>query len=63
MDGCLLYFTNVPEQILYIELRKGFEVCDMLPNVYLSAQKMIEVWYFGLHIIAIFEIKANLCKH
>lgn len=60
VDACSFYFTNVPEQILYVELRKGFEVCDMF-DVYLSTQKMIEVWYFNLYIIAMFEMKANLC--
>jgi len=63
VDGCSFYFTNVLEQILYVEFRKRVKVCDMLSDVYLSAQKIIDVWYFGLHIITMFEIKANLCKH
>lgn len=30
------YFTNVPLDITYVELRQGFEVCGLMEDVYLA---------------------------
>lgn len=42
------YFTNVLELIPYVELRKGFEVCGMLFDVYLSKRRNSRGEVFGL---------------
>ena len=35
------YFTNVPEDISYIALRQGFEVCGILEDVYLAKKRNV----------------------
>ena len=35
-DTTSFYFTNIPSNIQYVELRKGLEVCGILTNVFIS---------------------------
>jgi len=35
------YFTHVPEDISYIALRQGFEVCGILEDVYLAKKRNV----------------------
>ena len=41
------YFTNVPENISYISLRRGFEVCGILEDVYLAKKRNVNGGVFG----------------
>jgi len=41
------YFTNVPEDISYISLRRGFEVCGMMEDVYLAKKRNANGGVFG----------------
>jgi len=46
-DGVASNFTNVPEQVPSVKLRKGFEVCGMLINVFLSHKKNMPGQNYG----------------
>lgn len=39
MDSITFYFTNVLENITHSEICKGFKVCDMLIDVFLTHKK------------------------
>jgi len=39
------YFTNVPENISYISLRRGFEVCGIMEDVYLARKRNVNGRY------------------
>jgi len=41
------YFTNVPENISYISLRRGFEVCGIMEDVYLAKKRNANGAVFG----------------
>ena len=41
------YFTNVPENISYISLRRGFEVCGIMEDVYLARKRNVNGGVFG----------------
>jgi len=41
------YFTNVPVDISYISLRRGFEVCGMMEDVYLAKKRNMNRGVFG----------------
>jgi len=41
------YFTNIPENISYISLRRGFEVCGILEDVYLARKRNANGGVFG----------------
>ena len=41
------YFTNVPENISYISLRRGFEVCGIMEDVYLAKKRYVNGGVFG----------------
>ena len=41
------YFTNVPEDISYIALRQGFEVCGIMEDVYLAKKRNVNGGVFG----------------
>ena len=41
------YFTNVPADISYISLRRGFEVCGMMEDVYLARKRNVNGGVFG----------------
>jgi len=41
------YFTNELEDIFNISLRKGFEVCGMLEDVYLARKRNVNGGFFG----------------
>ena len=41
------YFTNVPENISYIALRRGFEVCGIMEDVYLAKKRNVNGGVFG----------------
>jgi len=41
------YFTNVPEGISNVSLRKGFEVCGILEDVYLARKRNVNGRLFG----------------
>ena len=35
------YFTNVPDNISYISLRRGFEVCGIIEDLYLARKRNV----------------------
>jgi len=41
------YFTNVPDDISYVSLRQGFEVCGILEDVYLAKKQNVNGGVFG----------------
>jgi len=41
------YFTNVPENVSYISLRRGFEVCGIMEDVYLARKRNVNGGVFG----------------
>lgn len=46
------YFTNVSHDISYISLRQGFEVCDVLEDVYLARKRNVNGGAFGfVHVV------------
>jgi hypothetical protein len=41
------YFTNIPHDISYLSLRKGFEVCGIMEDVYLARKRNVNGGAFG----------------
>jgi len=41
------YFTNVPHNISYVDLRRGFEVCGVMEDVYLARKCNVNGGAFG----------------
>jgi len=46
-DFVSFYFTNIPGNITYNELRQGFEVCGIMEDVYLARKRNVNGGVFG----------------
>jgi len=43
----VFYITNFPNRLLYVDLRKGLEVCGIMSDVYVSLYRNIHGQHFG----------------
>jgi len=46
-DSITFYFSNVPNDISYSSLRKGFEVCGIMEDIYLARKRNVNGAVFG----------------